>query len=209
LSKCPIPDRKVSAVGSGDSHTMSLMDPSDLSMSTLEAGTVAGQGAGGAGAGAGVETGVGAGTGTGVESPLYSHHHGNDSDSDDGDSPPPPPPSPPPDDDSKPLNADTEPSQSILEETKKWEELGLTHRFLTVIKRSSNVSQLEAVYRAVSCAGFTLIQGPPGTGKTSTVLNILNAFHIREYDKYYRIAVDIFLGEEGVRCRRSQELGPW
>jgi AAA domain len=194
LSKCPI------AVGSGDGHTMSLMDPSVLSMSSSEAGTGEVQGAG---------ADVGAGAGVGAGSPHYSHRNGNDSDSDGGDSPPPPPPSPPPDDDSKPLSANAEPSQSILEETKKWENLGLTHRFLTIIKRSSNVSQLEAVYRAVSCAGFTLIQGPPGTGKTSTVLNILNAFHIREYDKYYRIAVDIFLGEEGVRCRRSQELGPW
>ena len=121
------------------------------------------------------------------------------------------PPTPPPndDDDNRPLGADFETSQSVLEETRKWEDLGLTNRFLTAIKRSSNVSQLEAVYRSVSCTGFTLIQGPPGTGKTSTILNILNAFHIREYDKYYRIAVDIFLGEEGVRCRRSQELGPW
>ena len=191
MSKCPVTDRKVSAVGSSDGHTMSLMDPSVLSVSSPEAGT---------GVGIGVETGTGAETG--AESPIYRHCNGNDSDSDGGDSPPPPPPS-------KPLNTDSEPSQSILEETKKWGDLGLTHKFLTVIKRSSNVSQLEAVYRAVSCAGFTLIQGPPGTGKTSTVLNILNAFHIREYDKYYRIAVDIFLGEEGVRCRRSQELGPW
>ena len=36
--------------------------------------------------------------------------------------------------------------------------------------------------------GFTLVQGPPGTGKTSTILGILNAFHIREYNRYYQRA---------------------
>ena len=36
--------------------------------------------------------------------------------------------------------------------------------------------------------GFTLVQGPPGTGKTATILGILNAFHIREYNRYYQRA---------------------
>ena len=197
MSKYPITDKKVTALGSSNIRSISLIQPDVLSLSS-----------------SGTETETGHGTVTGKESPLISKYIGNDSDSDGGDSPPPPPPSPPPggdDDDDRPFGGgdDLETSQVLLEETKKWEDLGLTHRFLTVIKRTSNASQLEAVYRSVSCTGFTLIQGPPGTGKTSTILNILNAFHIREYDKYYRIAVDIFLGEEGVRCRRSQDLGPW
>jgi hypothetical protein len=33
-----------------------------------------------------------------------------------------------------------------------------------------------------------LVQGPPGTGKTATILGILNAFHIREYNRYYQRA---------------------
>lgn len=197
LPKCLITDRKVSAEGSGVNRAMALIQPDALS--SCSSGTFTEHG---------TRDGTEEGTGTG--SCLSSKRNGNDSDSDGGDSPPPPPPSPPPNDDGdRPPGADLETSQSLLEETKKWEDLGLTHRFLKVIKKSSNVSQLEAVYRSVSSTGFTLIQGPPGTGKTSTILNILNAFHIREYDKYYRIAVDIFLGEEGVRCRRSQELGPW
>lgn len=206
MSKGPITDKKVTALGSGDNRTISLIQPDvlsmDMNMSSSGTETETGQ-----------STGTVTGKGKGEGSPLISKHIGNDSDSEGGDSPPPPPPSPPPggDDDDRPPGGgnDLETSQNLLEETKKWEDLGLTHRFLTVIKRTSNASQLEAVYRSVSCTGFTLIQGPPGTGKTSTILNILNAFHIREYDKYYRIAVDIFLGEEGVRCRRSQDLGPW
>ena len=57
--------------------------------------------------------------------------------------------------------------------------------------------------------GFTLIQGPPGTGKTTTVLGILNALHVREFNYYYESALTTVLGEEGLRCRSAQDTGRW
>ena len=136
-------------------------------------------------------------------------------DSDGGESPPPPPPSLPPSPtanktvDCTDADADEESTHITVEELKRWEDLGLTLRFLTVLKRTNNPSQLRAIHTSVCSPGFTLIQGPPGTGKTSTILGILNAFHIREYDRYYKMAVEVFLGEEGIRCRESKDAAPW
>jgi AAA domain len=131
--------------------------------------------------------------------------------SDGGDSPPPPPPSLPPSPKAKKTDDyDTEDCSHItVEELKRWEDLGLTLKFLTVLKRTNNPSQLRAIHSSICNPGFTLVQGPPGTGKTSTILGILNAFHIREYDRYYKMAVEVFLGEEGVRCRESKDAAPW
>lgn len=132
-------------------------------------------------------------------------------DSDGGDSPPPPPPSLPPS--PKAVKSDhcdaEDPSHITVEELKRWEDLGLTLKFLTILKRTNNASQLRAIHSSISNPGFTLVQGPPGTGKTSTILGILNAFHIREYDRYYKMAVEVFLGAEGVRCRESKDAAPW
>lgn len=133
-------------------------------------------------------------------------------DSDGGDSPPPPPPSPPPSPKiirSDESDADADSTHITVEELKRWEDLGLTLKFLTVLKRTNNPSQLRAINTSICSPGFTLIQGPPGTGKTSTILGILNAFHIREYDRYYKMAVEVFLGDEGVRCRESKDAVPW
>lgn len=131
-------------------------------------------------------------------------------DSDDDDPPPPPPDEPSSDrnltQDPQLKNSD---QNSDEKELKQWEDLGLTFHFLNALKKSSNKSQLDAIRYSISTPGFTLIQGPPGTGKTTTIIGILNAFHIREYDRYYRLAVDVFLGPEGQRCRMSKDPVPW
>ena len=137
-----------------------------------------------------------------------------DADGEGGDSPPPPPPSLPPSPkaiktDNCGIDDDADTSHITVEELKRWVDLGLTLKFLTVLKRTNNHSQLHAIHSSMCNPGFTLVQGPPGTGKTSTILGILNAFHIREYDRYYKMAVEVFLGEEGVRCRESKDAAPW
>uniref|UniRef100_A0A7S3QDL7 WW domain-containing protein n=1 Tax=Chaetoceros debilis TaxID=122233 RepID=A0A7S3QDL7_9STRA len=51
-----------------------------------------------------------------------------------------------------------------------------------------NHSQLGAISAAASeygDGGFTLIKGPPGTGKTTTLVALLNALHIRQFNHYY------------------------
>jgi energy-coupling factor transporter ATP-binding protein EcfA2 len=80
---------------------------------------------------------------------------------------------------------------------------------LIITLSNTHTPQLRAVLASVSNDGFTLVQGPPGTGKTSTILGILNAFHIREYNRYYQLALDTFLGEDGQCCRRSKDIQPW
>lgn len=128
----------------------------------------------------------------------------------DDDVPPPPPPSEHSSSSSdRNLIQDSHEKNSEKEELKQWEDLGLTFHFLNALKKSSNQSQLDAIRYSISTPGFTLIQGPPGTGKTTTIIGILNAFHIREYDRYYRLAVDVFLGPEGQRCRLSKDPAPW
>lgn len=72
-----------------------------------------------------------------------------------------------------------------------------------------NPSQLHAIHTAVDQQGFTLVQGPPGTGKTSTILGILNAIHIREYNGYYKLALEAILGTEGMKCRAQPYEHPW
>ena len=81
--------------------------------------------------------------------------------------------------------------------------VGLPPKFVKYVNTSFNTSQIEAICTSVSEQGFTLIQGPPGTGKTSTLIGILNAIHLREYNKYYRLALSTILGPEGLKCRQS------
>lgn len=60
-----------------------------------------------------------------------------------------------------------------------------------------NPSQLNAVEAACSReAGFTLVWGPPGTGKSSTLLSMINALHLREYELLHRAVEEIVLGDQ-------------
>jgi len=43
-------------------------------------------------------------------------------------------------------------------------------------------------------AGFTLVWGPPGTGKSSTLVALINALHLREYERLHAAVESIVLG---------------
>lgn len=86
---------------------------------------------------------------------------------------------------------------------------GCTEKFMRYLRLKFNPSQLHAIHTAVDQQGFTLVQGPPGTGKTSTILGILNAIHIREYNSYYKKALEAILGIEGMQCRAQPYEHPW
>jgi senataxin len=90
-----------------------------------------------------------------------------------------------------------------------WKMKGCTDKFMRYLRMKYNPSQLHAVHTAAEQEGFTLVQGPPGTGKTSTILGILNAIHIREYNQYYKMALDALLGPEGQRCRMQPYEAAW
>jgi senataxin len=66
--------------------------------------------------------------------------------------------------------------------------------FVNRVRQKFNVSQLGAISSA-ACeygqGGFTLIKGPPGTGKSTTLVAILNALHIRQFNRYYQAVHDI------------------
>jgi chromosomal replication initiation ATPase DnaA len=56
------------------------------------------------------------------------------------------------------------------------------------VKSKFNHSQQEAINaasREYGSGGFTLVKGPPGTGKTTTLAALVNALHLRQYQKYY------------------------
>ena len=76
--------------------------------------------------------------------------------------------------------------------------LGLPSKFVDYVHKSFNVAQRVAIGMAAApeTTGFTLVKGPPGTGKTSTLTGILNAIHLREYQKYYKALLACAL-EEG------------
>ena len=90
-----------------------------------------------------------------------------------------------------------------------WKMKGCTDKFVKYLRLKYNPSQLHAIHTAVDQQGFTLVQGPPGTGKTSTILGILNALHIREYNAYYKQALEAILGAEGQLCRAQAYEHPW
>lgn len=60
--------------------------------------------------------------------------------------------------------------------------------FAKYARQKFNDSQLGAISAAASeygGGGFTLVKGPPGTGKTTTLVALLNALHIRQFNQYY------------------------
>lgn len=89
---------------------------------------------------------------------------------------------------------------------------GVTEGFVRRLSMSCNASQLFAVSTALCRpTSFTLIQGPPGTGKTSTIIALLNALHIREFNRYYAALLSAVLGPQGMSCRvrGSTDPAPW
>ncbi|GAM26767.1 hypothetical protein SAMD00019534_099420 [Acytostelium subglobosum LB1] len=59
----------------------------------------------------------------------------------------------------------------------KWSQrYPVSQSMATVLSRTLNQSQLDAVAKCMAPTGFTLIQGPPGTGKTKTILALLSVF---------------------------------
>ncbi|VEU37291.1 unnamed protein product [Pseudo-nitzschia multistriata] len=74
--------------------------------------------------------------------------------------------------------------------------------FTEYARRKFNPSQLTAISassQGYGDGGFTLIKGPPGTGKTTTLVNILNALHIRQFNKYYEEVRKIVALQSGNR----------
>ncbi|KAG5189840.1 AAA domain-containing protein, partial [Tribonema minus] len=58
--------------------------------------------------------------------------------------------------------------------------------FAAWLESRFNESQRDAIAAGARGAGFTLVKGPPGTGKTTTLVALLNALHVREFNAYYR-----------------------
>jgi senataxin len=96
-------------------------------------------------------------------------------------------------------------------ETDEWKEIsGLPKKLRKVLKNKFNESQLLAIRMACRDENkITLVQGPPGTGKTTTIIGILNALHVREYNRYYKSCIDELIGPIGIQCRNSKDIKSW
>lgn len=95
--------------------------------------------------------------------------------------------------------------------TDVWQEIkGLPPKFLKVLKNKFNESQLLAIRMACRDENkILLVQGPPGTGKTTTIIGILNAIHLREYNRYYKACIEELIGPKGMQCRQARDIKPW
>uniref|UniRef100_A0A7S2A4T2 WW domain-containing protein n=1 Tax=Ditylum brightwellii TaxID=49249 RepID=A0A7S2A4T2_9STRA len=77
-------------------------------------------------------------------------------------------------------------SDELLSTMSGQNSLGIGFRIY--VKSKFNRSQLGAITAAAreyGDGGFTLVKGPPGTGKTTTLVALLNALHLRQYQRYY------------------------
>jgi len=111
------------------------------------------------------------------------------------------------------MNMQPSPGEEIRLPTKTegWPEIkDLPLKFFKVLRNKFNESQLLAIRMACRDQNkITLVQGPPGTGKTTTIIGILNAIHLREYNRYYKACIDELIGAHGMQCRHSRDIKPW
>jgi len=75
------------------------------------------------------------------------------------------------------------------------------------LKKTYNVSQIEALQSSIKKKGLTLIQGPPGTGKSTTILGILsvilNSVNKREFVNKYSSIEDPNLNDSSYRDNQN------
>ena len=90
-----------------------------------------------------------------------------------------------------------------------WGNSHISPSFVKKFQEMYNSSQLDAICAAAGSRAstfrnstdstkFALIQGPPGTGKTHTIVGLLNATHVADYNQYYEfLEKSIFDGLNG------------
>eukprot|EP01126_Amoeba_proteus_P015442 TRINITY_DN16979_c0_g1_i1.p1 TRINITY_DN16979_c0_g1~~TRINITY_DN16979_c0_g1_i1.p1 ORF type:complete len:213 (-),score=35.34 TRINITY_DN16979_c0_g1_i1:12-650(-) len=89
----------------------------------------------------------------------------------------------------------------------------LSPKFMNRLNEICNPSQVRATETSLSVKkGFVLIQGPPGTGKTHTIVQLLNALHMRGYQDYFeglssyaRQEREFQGGDSGIQSKNSTD----